>query len=107
MTAKQEAQGQAALMRARGGSSITNYMAIMAGFGARGIEDIRPRENVLTYAAWRALGRQVRKGEHGVKVITLIEEEKVVVKDGVTAVKTSRRPWTSAVFHISQTDTIK
>jgi hypothetical protein len=27
---------------------------------------------VFTYHAWRALGRQVRRGEHGVKVVTFV-----------------------------------
>ena len=31
---------------------------------------VRVGRDVLTYHAWRALGRQVRRGEHGVKVCT-------------------------------------
>ena len=50
------------------------WPVIIAGFVAKGIpeHEIRPRENVFTYHAWRALGRQVRRGEHGVKVTTWI-----------------------------------
>ena len=73
MAATQELQ-QEALSRAVSGQSVCNYREIFAGFMARGIpeEDIKPRENVFTYNAWRALGRQVRKGEHGVKCLTFI-----------------------------------
>ena len=55
---------QEALSRARGGMSLVNYATIIREFGARGIpeSEIIPRENVLTYAAWQALGRQVCKG---------------------------------------------
>lgn len=73
---------------------------------ARGIPEsqIKPRESVFTYDAWRELGRQVRKGEHGVKVLTFIETSKENKETG--EVEVSRRPWTSTVFHTSQTDPI-
>ena len=100
--------GAEALNRARSGISLANYPTIYRGFTEKGVpeSEIRPRENVFTYAAWRQLGRQVRRGEHGVKVFTFIECEK---KDETTgAVKeTYRRPWTTTVFHISQTDPIQ
>jgi hypothetical protein len=72
--ARREEMQQEALSRAIGGEALTNWPAIFAGFTAKGIpeSDIRPRENVLTYHAWRALGRQVRRGEHGVKVVTFV-----------------------------------
>jgi antirestriction protein ArdC len=86
---------------------MSNYPAIFTGFMAKGIPeaDIRPRDNVFTYEAWRALGRQVRKGEHGVKVCTFIECGKVEVDDK-TGKETQpyRRPWTTTVFHLSQTE---
>jgi len=78
--------------------------AIFQGFIAKGIpeSEIRPRENVFTFDAWKALGRYVRKGEHGVKVVTFIECRK---ENKVTGEKESfRRPWTTTVFHISQTE---
>ena len=67
-----------ALSRALTGKTWSNFPAIIQGFKARGISEdqISPRENVFTYQAWRALGRQVRKGEHGVKVITFIKRDK-------------------------------
>src|SRR5207302_7963659 len=72
--ARREEMQQEALSRAIGGQALTNWPAIIHGFAAKGIpeSDIRPRENVFTYHAWRALGRQVRRGEHGVKVITFV-----------------------------------
>ena len=56
-----------ALERARASQALTNYPAIYAGFMAKGIAeaDIKPRENVFTFNAWKALGRSVRKvGAH-------------------------------------------
>lgn len=96
-----------ALARAVSGMSMSNYVPIFQGFMARGIpeSEIRPRENVFTYNAWRALGRQVRKGEHGVKCLTFITTSK---EDKDTGEKReSRRPWTTTVFHVSQTDPIE
>ena len=89
---------QAALMKAATGQSGLNYPAIYAGFSEKGIppEEIKPRENIFTFKAWRALGRTVRKGERGVRVLTYIETE----KDG----EKTRRPWGTTVFHITQTE---
>lgn len=97
---------QEALDRAQSGQSVMNYAAIYEGFAAKGIaaDDIHPRVNVLTYHAWRALGRQVRKGEHGVRVVTFVGATKEK-DDGTT--ESFRRPWYSTVFHVSQTDAAK
>jgi hypothetical protein len=110
---------QEALARAVSGQALTNWPAIIAGFTAKGIppDDILPRENVFTYHAWRALGRQVRRGEHGVRVVTFVA---VSGKDGDGATADAdaaatgehkckggyRRPWSATVFHISQTDPV-
>jgi antirestriction protein ArdC len=93
---------QDALNRARSGNSMLNYQAILAGFTAKGIPaaDIIPRENVLTYNAWQAIGRQVKKGEKGIKVISWI---KTTDKTGAE----SMRPISATVFHISQTEESK
>ncbi len=112
---EREQMQQEALSRAVSGQALTNWPAILAGFTAMGIPEgkIRPRENVFTYHAWRALSRQVRRGEHGVKVVTFVALD----RDGATATDTeqgetkperrkARRPWTATVFHISQTDPI-
>jgi len=73
---------------------------------ARGIpeSEIHPRENVFTFEAWKALGRYVRKGEHGVKVVTFIETKSREVDQDSSEPKIIRRPWTTTVFHISQTE---
>jgi hypothetical protein len=99
-----------ALARARSGMSFANWPAIVAGFGERGIpeDDIKPRENVLTFHAWRALGRTVRRGEHGVRVLSYVTYERK--DDGAEPGETSskdrigRRPVAAYVFHVSQTD---
>jgi|SRR6516165_8029769 antirestriction protein ArdC len=112
-SAPREEIQQEALSRPMNGQALTNWPAIFAGFMAKGIpeSEIRPRENVLTYHAWRALGRQVRRGEHGVKVVTFVacEGKKDSTEEGEAKDKLKRRyrrPWTATVFHLSQTDPI-
>ena len=92
---------QEALSRARGNTSGLNYQTIFTGFMARGIpsSEIIPRENVLTYKAWQAIGRQVKKGEKGVRVTTWI---RYTDKTGQEVVK----PQSAYVFHISQTERV-
>ena len=94
------------LKRAVSGQSFTNFPAIFQGFAAKGIpeSEIKPRENVFTYQAWKALGRQVRRGEHGVKVTTFIDCSKENKETGQK--ESFSRPWTTTVFHVSQTDAI-
>ena len=96
-------QSLESLNRAKNGDSLANYQAIMQGFADKGIaaNDIIPRENVFTYNAWLALNRQVRKGEHGVKVVTWIPAKQ---KDSESSFMFRGR---STVFHISQTDAIQ
>src|SRR5262249_8764012 len=92
-----------ALDRAQNGLSMSNYPAIDAGFAAMGIaeSDIEPRVNVLTFHAWKAKGRSVMKGQHGVRVVTFImvggelNEATGELEGGY------RKPHTSVVFHIS------
>jgi antirestriction protein ArdC len=90
--------------------SLTNYPEIIRGFTARGIPEaeILPRQNVFTYQAWRALGRQVRRGEHGVKVITYVptteKTGEIDPETGIEKTRGGKRPWTATVFHVSQTD---
>ena len=94
-----QTQSLESLNRAKQGDSLLNYQTILSGFASKGIahNDIIPRENVFTYKAWLALGRQVRKGETGVKCVTYRDNEKTS-KKFVCRV---------AVFHISQTDSIQ
>src|SRR6202790_4379259 len=108
--AQQDRNGRSkgdALQRAISGQSLSNFPAIFQGFAAKGIpeSEIKPRENVFTFQAWKALGRVVRRGEHGVKIATFIECSK---ENKETREKESfRRPWTTTVFHISQTEPLK
>ena len=100
-------QNKESLDRARSGKSKYNYGTIKDGFVSKGIElsDIKPRKNVLTYAAWNALGRHVKKGEHGVKVLSIYESQVSDPDSGETYnVKKGARP---TVFHISQTESTK
>jgi len=90
------------------GESLSNYPAIFDGFRAKGIEpdDIKPRENVFTFNAWKAVGRYVKKGEHGVRVCTFIlvgetEDEQTGEKK-----RGYRKPHWTTVFHVSQTQAI-
>ena len=97
------------LRRAVLGQSFSNFPAIFQGFAAKGIpeSEIRLRENVFTFDAWKALGRYVRKGEHGVKVVTFIETKSKEIDEDTGEPKMIRRPWTTTVFHISQTEPMK
>ena len=100
---------QEALTRAVSGQSLTNFPAIFQGFAAKGIpeSEIKPRENVFTFDAWKALGRVVRRGEHGVKVVTFIDCRSKELDQDTGERKTIRRPWTTTVFHVSQTEALK
>lgn len=101
-----------ALANATQSASLANYPAIFAGFMEKGIpeQDIQPRVNVFTYHAWRALGRQVRRGEHGVKVVTWVPmTKKLGAADGAEQSDdqpraTFRRQKVTTVFHVSQTE---
>ncbi len=92
-----------ALARARGNESASNYPAIFAGFTEKGIpeDEIHPRENIFTFQAWRALGRTVKRGEHGVHILTWVSCEKK--DDQGEVIDTFKRPKAATVFHISQT----
>ena len=104
--ADRKAQQAEALDRATANNSFANYPAIFEGFLARGYaeSDIQPRVNIFTYAAWRELGRQVRKGEKGVKVVTWIPTEKKDEKTG--EIKRGKFCRSVTVFHENQTDEI-
>ena len=99
---------QEALTRAITGQSLSNFPAIFQGFLAKGIaeDQIKPRENVFSYQAWKALGRHVKRGEHGVRVATVRDFRKTV-KDPHTGEEKEESfsvPWSATVFHISQTE---
>jgi hypothetical protein len=86
--------GQATIAKAQSREHGVNDLLVVAAFEERGIK-ATPRVDVFTYNAWLAKGRQVRKGEKGVKIFTFIEK-----KDG------SKTPRAVTVFHVSQTDSI-
>ena len=100
-----------ALSRAASGQSLANVPAIIAGFTAKGIPEaeIKPRENVFTYHAWQALGRQMRRGEHGVRITTFVSFKGKEDKGNpdATGKRRTNRPWFTTVFHVSQTDSIR
>lgn len=116
-----------ALARATQSQALTNLPAVYAGFIDRGIpeSEILPRVNVFTYAAWQALGRQVRRGEHGVRIVTYIVAKGAAdpgaagaadagadaggdaggdCAGGDGAARPFKFPRTVTVFHVSQTD---
>jgi antirestriction protein ArdC len=97
---------QTALHNAKNGQSFMNYLPIIQGFVEMGIpaDEIEPRVNVFTFNAWKALGRTVSKGQHGIKVVTWVPMTKKV-EDGTE--ESFRRPKSTTVFHISQTEEIK
>lgn len=95
-----------ALDRARSGQKLTNLPTIYREFMARGIAeaDIQPRVNVLTYNAWRALNRHVRRGEKGVHIITFLPTSEKKDSEGTVVHRGGSRPWSAIVFHVTQTD---
>ncbi len=101
---------QNALARARGSLSLANFAPVIIEFTARGIDpaEIKPKENVFGYDAWRALGRQVRKGEHGVRLAVWAPVELKNAKPLENGEQPKRLLCVGAsVFHISQTDAIE
>ena len=99
-------QQSEALYRAKSNLVMSNYPAILEGFAEKGIrpEDIEPRVNVFTFAAWKALKRQVRKGEHGVRITVWITCQKKQADQVEGEPDAYRRPKKTTVFHVSQTD---
>ena len=106
------ARWAAALNRATNGQSMANYTTIFHGFMAMGIDeaDIRPRENVFTWGAWKAKGRQPKYGErkNAVTVHTRrplfgkIEQRDGSKKNGMIGTAAT----TAKVYHESQTEPI-
>lgn len=86
--------GQATIEKAQSREFGQNDLLVMTAFEERGIH-ATPRVDVFTYNAWLAKGRQVKKGEKGVKIFTFIER-----KDG------SKQPRSVTVFHVSQTESL-
>lgn len=104
MTATAEQQAEA-LNRAANGQPCANDVAVVEHYSAAGI-NATPRVDVFTYNAWRALGRQVRKGEKGCKLLTWIPCKGKKPNPDAEAPRFMRKKVT-AVFHVSQTDAIQ
>lgn len=108
---KTSIMAQEALDRATNGRPNSNYGTIYRGFLDRGIpeRDIIPRVNVLTFHAWKAKSRHVKKGEKGVRIVTYIPLPEKEDKKTGKMVAGGSRPKAATVFHISQTelDTVK
>lgn len=94
-----------ALTRVQGCRSGANMMIVYTALQAKGIhiDDIQPGVNMLTFHAWKALGRSVKKGEKGVSLVTWIPCGKVDENGKAEYL----RPKTAYVFHVSQTVEIK
>lgn len=88
-----------ALARIQSTVSKNDFAAIVQ-FANCGIDvdDILPRVNVLTFKAWKALGRMVARGATGQRVTVWVpvNDKKTGKPDGV-------RPITAVLFHVSQT----
>ncbi len=97
-----------ALTRIQNGFS-KNDALVIALFAARGIdpETIEPRENVLTYRAWQAKGRQVCKGERSVRITTYIPIDEKRDENGKVTRAAGSRPKMAFVFHVSQTKAVQ
>jgi len=116
-----ERQERAEAALARGSRSMPNGNDVQAilEFANRGIpleeiDTFGPNQNVRTYNAWRALGRQVRKGEKSVRLPVWYpidsdckDDEALAGRGDIPADKRPRcRLVTACVFHVSQTDPI-
>jgi len=88
-----------ALNRAQSGLPCANDAAVIMAAEQAGILDAIPRDNVLTFNGWRAKGRTVRKGQRALIKIPVWGDQ----KDKATG-NIKKRLFTSALFHISQTD---
>ena len=100
------ARWAAALNRAENGQSFANYATIFAGFLAKGIDEdqIRPRENVLTWGAWRAKGRQPRRDERKNGVTVHTRRPIFGKRDDGTRGIVGTTATTATVYHESQTE---
>ena len=94
--------------------TLTAYLKTMSLFSKYSLNNLfliarqRPdARRVAGFQTWRKLGRYVRKGEHGVKVVTFLETLSKETDPDTGERKLIRRPWTTTVFHVSQTEPLK
>lgn len=98
-TEERNARREESLSRAIGTLQSQNDSVVEMHYAAQGIV-ATPRVDTFTYNAWQALGRQVRKGEHGCRLT-------VWIHPAATEGKESKPfPKSTTVFHVSQTDPI-
>jgi antirestriction protein ArdC len=99
---EREQMQRAALERARNPRLGPNIARVLAECAERGFVDPPPvpGRTVLTFTAWRALGRTVRRGERGIRIPVVIPTP----NDPETGEPGRRIIHTAAVFHVSQTD---
>jgi len=102
MTTKAKTQAEA-LNRATSSQSVRNEAIVVDSFAARGIA-ATPRVDVFSYNAWQAKGRQVQRGQKGVKLTTWIACKGRENSTGER--ERSTRPKSVSVFHVSQTEAI-
>ncbi len=94
-------RNQAAFARASQPRSLTNIQTVVQAGLAAGL-NVDPGVDVLTFHAWLANGRCVRKGEKALcKLRTFITATK---KYDDKEDETYSHPRSVAVFHISQTE---
>jgi len=97
---ERQARSEESLSRAIGTIQSQNDSVVEAHYAALGIH-ATARTDVFTYNAWRALGRQVRKGEHGCRLTVWIHPT------STDPAKVNKPfPKATTVFHVSQTDPI-
>ncbi len=94
---------QQALSRASNPQSATNIATVIQAGRAKGL-DAHPGENVLTFAAWKAKGRTVRKGEKALCFVTTFFERPQMDQNGTRRMVKMTKA--AAVFHISQTEAL-
>ena len=99
-TDERNARREESLSRAIGTIQSQNDSVVEMHYAALGIH-ATPRVDVFTYNAWQALGRQVRKGEHGCRLTVWIHPS-----PSATNKEPKPFPKSTTVFHVSQTDAI-
>lgn len=83
------------------GYSVGNALTVKVALEERGCS-CEPYADVFTFNRWRAQGRTVRKGEHGIKLPIIVRGEKVDADTGERSGFSMRRA--SFVFCRCQTD---
>lgn len=81
------------------GMSVGNMALVMQGLNGKCA--CEPYADVFTYGRWRALGHQVRRGEHGIRLPVIVETEDKNDEGEVVARKLLH---SSAVFCRCQVD---